>query len=254
MPSLDISRLDPQPAGFGQCGVCPYRDVGSAAVCFACASQRMQALPAQRCMTCDQALPASGTCSNYWCRRPASERHFQFIYAIAMRSGYLESAINAYKYSQRKGWASIFGRVLVGYLDDMDDAFTTYDLIVASPTYTAPRARRSWDHIGLILDRAHVEAAGRWPFDLGPTRAIVKVRDTPSLVGKRLVERRTIAEHDIRGSLHIPNPAAIRGRSVLVFDDVFTDGSTLREVARALRRSGAEMVAGIVLARQPWTR
>jgi predicted amidophosphoribosyltransferase len=205
-------------------------------------------------MTCDQALPASGTCSNYWCRRPASERHFQFIYAIAMRSGYLESAINAYKYSQRKGWASIFGRVLVGYLDDMDDAFTTYDLIVASPTYTAPRARRSWDHIGLILDRAHVEAAGRWPFDLGPTRAIVKVRDTPSLVGKRLVERRTIAEHDIRGSLHIPNPAAIRGRSVLVFDDVFTDGSTLREVARALRRSGAEMVAGIVLARQPWTR
>jgi predicted amidophosphoribosyltransferase len=38
-----------------------------------------------------------------------------------------------------------------------------------------------------------------------------------------------------------------------VFDDVFTEGSTLREVARALLMAGAEEVAGVVLARQPWT-
>ncbi len=171
-----------------------------------------------------------------------------------MRSGYLESAINSYKYNQRTGWASIFGRVLVGYLDDMADAFAAYDLVVASPTYTGSGARRTWDHIGLILDRAHVEAAGRWPFDVGPTRAIIKTRDTPSLVGKTLLQRRTIAESDIRSSLHVPEPAVVRGQSILVFDDVFTDGSTLREVARALVRVGANMVAGVVLARQPWTR
>jgi predicted amidophosphoribosyltransferase len=39
---------------------------------------------------------------------------------------------------------------------------------------------------------------------------------------------------------------------VLVIDDVFTEGSTLREVARALVTAGATEVAGLALTRQPW--
>jgi predicted amidophosphoribosyltransferase len=40
-----------------------------------------------------------------------------------------------------------------------------------------------------------------------------------------------------------------------VYDDIFTDGQTLNEVARALRYSGrAKLVSGITLARQPWRK
>jgi predicted amidophosphoribosyltransferase len=41
---------------------------------------------------------------------------------------------------------------------------------------------------------------------------------------------------------------------VLVFDDVFTDGFTLREVARALQAAGANSVCGVTLTRQPFRR
>jgi hypothetical protein len=37
-----------------------------------------------------------------------------------MRSGELEVAINRYKYAEAKGWAWIFGRVLAGYLEQID--------------------------------------------------------------------------------------------------------------------------------------
>ena len=40
--------------------------------------------------------------------------------------------------------------------------------------------------------------------------------------------------------------------NVLVYDDVFTDGLTLNEVARALRRVGANAVCGVTLCRQPY--
>ena len=40
----------------------------------------------------------------------------------------------------------------------------------------------------------------------------------------------------------------------MVIDDVFTEGSTLREVTRALILAGADEVAGLTLARQPWLR
>ena len=45
------------------------------------------------------------------------------------------------------------------------------------------------------------------------------------------------------------SPASAR---ILVIDDVLTEGSTLREVARALRGAGAREVAGLVLARPAW--
>jgi predicted amidophosphoribosyltransferase len=44
----------------------------------------------------------------------------------------------------------------------------------------------------------------------------------------------------------------VAGSRILVIDDVFTEGSTLREVARALVKAGADEVAGLTLARQPW--
>lgn len=253
MPPLDIARLNPQPAGFGKCGECAYRESGSTLVCFTCASTGMDRVKSGQCQTCNQRLPESGACFNYWCKRPLNERYFSFIHAIAMRSGALQSAINRYKYDGKTGWAGIFGRVLVGYMDEAPARIQGWDAIVPSPTFTGPGSRRQWDHIGLILDRATVEAADRWP-QLAPERGlIVKTTDTPSLAGKTWVQRRTIAETEIRASLHLPDASRVIGRRFLVFDDVFTDGSTLREIARALLVAGAEQVGGLVLARQPWS-
>ena len=251
MPAVNFDRLDPQPKGFGRCSQCAYRDVGSAAVCFACASRGIDLVGEGHCGICNQELPESGRCSNYWCNRPADERYFDLIYAVAMRSGPLQSAISLYKYDDKKGWAAIFGRVLVGYLDEHPRVMEGWDAIIPSPTYTGRGARRRWDHIGLILEKANLEAGGRWPVQLDPAY-IEKSRETESLVGETLVERRRICETELRGALRIPSTDDVAGRRFLVFDDVFTDGSTLREIARALLGAGALHVGGIVLARQPW--
>jgi predicted amidophosphoribosyltransferase len=232
---------------------CAYRDVGAAAVCFSCASQGVTLVGrAPHCTICNQLLPESGRCSNYWCRRPVEDRHFTFINAIAMRSGILQTAIDRYKYSEKRGWAAIFGRVLVGYLDVHPDLVDGWDAIIPSPTYLGSGARRTWDHIGRIIDQAAIEAGDRLPIWQG-SPIVIKTAETPSLVGKRLLERREICETELRGSLEVPTGASVRDRSFLVFDDVFTDGSTLREVAGALLAGGASRVSGLVLARQPWT-
>ncbi len=168
-----------------------------------------------------------------------------------MRSGALEEAINRYKYKGLKGWASIFGRVLVGYLDSHPRVAEDWDALIPNPTFTGPGAQRNWDHIRLILEKADVEAGGRWPFFLNP-QLIEKVSDTPRLVGMTLAERKLTSETKLRSALRVPDPSLVKGRSFLVFDDVFTDGSTLREVSRSLRLAGASQVGGIVLARQPW--
>jgi predicted amidophosphoribosyltransferase len=70
--------------------------------------------------------------------------------------------------------------------------------------------------------------------------------------GRPSEARRAIASGKLRQALYVPSPGFVAGARILVIDDVLTEGSTLREVARVLRRAGALEVAGLVLARPPW--
>ena len=59
----------------------------------------------------------------------------------------------------------------------------------------------------------------------------------------------------MRKALSISGPSVMKDQDILVYDDVFTDGFTLREVARALiENGGARRVCGVTLTRQPWKR
>jgi predicted amidophosphoribosyltransferase len=246
---VDLSRLNPQPTGFGKCEDCSYRDVGSAAICFTCASRTIDALPHPRCGVCEQALDNGGRCGNPIC--DWADRGFEFSRAISMMTGVLDQAIRRYKYKDKWGWAWIFGRVVVGHLDAHSATFEDFDIIAASPTYVG-ESGRSWDHIGLICERAAIEAGNRWPFDVSVPRIIVQERPTTRTAGKTWRQRYDIANRELRAALRIPDPELVRGRSVLLVDDVFTTGLTTHVVGQEIRAAGATRVAALVLARQPF--
>ncbi len=89
--------------------------------------------------------------------------------------------------------------------------------------------------------------------DLGPEPVVIKTGSTDSMTGKTYAQRRSIAEQQLRAVLKVPHPKRTAGKRILVYDDVFTDGHTLNEVARALRtEGGAASACGISLCRQPW--
>jgi predicted amidophosphoribosyltransferase len=161
----------------------------------------------------------------------------------------LRRAISRYKYRGETEWAEVFGRLLIGFLDDRMPWLDEYDFLLAMPGYRGPAARRSWDPVLRVAAVAERLAGPRWPFLHG---VIEKRRETPCMAGRTLVGRRAVAEGPLRRALRVVAPRQVASARILVVDDVFTEGSTLREVARALLMAGAEEVAGLVLARQPW--
>jgi predicted amidophosphoribosyltransferase len=242
--------------GFGRCQTCMYVDTGSPALCSRCASRTMEALPEpeQRCPVCEhpfnegEALCRNGPCNAGW-------REFDRNYAIAVRSGQLDRVIKRYKYQGARGWGRIFARILVGFLDANTEQFAPYDLITSSPTYVGPNGR-DFDHTGEVLVYANDDAAGRWPFDLGDPPVIVKTAATQRLVeAGGYQDRKAVAQGELRAALSVPDRAATAGKGILIYDDVFTDGLSLNEAARALRRQGgARRVSGITLARSIYGR
>lgn len=188
-----------------------------------------------------------GSCPNRWCRRP--DRVFSVAFSVGVHQASLRWAIARYKYRGERGLAAVFAAAVASYLDARPTWFEEFDLLTAVPAYLGPGGRRSWDPVGTILAALPARLGERW--SVSP-RAVTKVSETPGMAGRSWAQRQELARGPLRASLCVPDPALVAGRQVLVLDDVLTEGSTLREVARALRRAGATDVAGLVLARPPW--
>jgi len=73
-----------------------------------------------------------------------------------------------------------------------------------------------------------------------------KVKDTPHLTKVKDKDER---RKSVRDSFEISEPAVVKGKTVVLVDDVYTSGATTGEIIKILRRKGAENVVVFVLAK-----
>jgi predicted amidophosphoribosyltransferase len=194
------------------------------------------------CPVCALPLPPGTACPNFWCGR--DDRGFDLVWAIAPHTGALRRAIAGLKYRGESWQAARLGRMLARWLLEQAPCFEDVDLIVGVP------GSPSRDHVHRILAAA-APIADLWPLDTD-RRVLAKRTPTRAMIGTpSSALRRLWAAVELRAALEVTDHAAVQHKRLLVVDDVFTDGSTLREVALALRRAGAASVEGLALARQP---
>lgn len=204
---------------------------------------------ARGCAVCGLGLDhTQAGCPNPLCQR--ADRGFSVVFPVGMYAGAMRHALLRYKYKQELWWSTVFARSVARYLEGRSCWFEDFDLILGVPAYTGPGSRRGWDPVAGILDELRPLVEPSWEVASG---VVVKASETPPLQRLPGAQRRRCAESALRRSLIVARPAEVAGARVLLFDDVMTEGSTLREVARGLRAAGAAEVAGLVLARLPWT-
>jgi len=75
--------------------------------------------------------------------------------------------------------------------------------------------------------------------------AVCRRRATAAQTGLTPAQRRD----NVRGAFDVPRPAAVRGLSLLLIDDVLTTGSTVNACATTLKRAGAARVSVLTIAR-----
>ena len=218
-----------------------YRIAGVCYACFCAWSRQIN----RCCNTCGRADLELGLCQNPLCNR---DRWYDRNITISYREGVLHNRMDAYKFNGRRGWALIFARILLGFMNANVQTFQGYDLIIANPAY--PPGQAATSDTGRVLSIASQIDQYAWPFD-GIPQAIEKRQPTTSMKGKGWQQRAQIAETELRAALAIPNRQRTEGHRVLVYDDLYTTGHTLNEVARCLINvGGARQVTGISLARQ----
>src|SRR5438874_2595206 len=99
---------------------------------------------------------------------------------------------------------------------------------------------RRYNQAGLLAQAIH--AAG------GPPVApdwLIRRRRTPSQ-GRLGAAARS---RNVRGAFALRPGRSVKGKRIVIVDDVLTTGATVEECARVLRRAGAEVVGVLTLAR-----
>jgi predicted amidophosphoribosyltransferase len=236
-------------AQFPDCHGCAYFRTGPPPTCLACASRRLSRPGADSCPVCAQRLAADGRCGNELCRSPA--RRIGRIHAIGYHAGPLRGAIFRYKYRGVHTWSVVFGRLLLAWLE-ANLASDPPGLIVANPSFVGP-AGQAFAHTEAVLAAAAAaDTDRRWPFDTADPAAIVKCRATLRSADAAAWSKRVVGR-ELREALLLPQPERIRGRFVVVYDDVCTTGTQLEAIAGCLLDDGgAARVEAVVLARAAW--
>lgn len=74
---------------------------------------------------------------------------------------------------------------------------------------------------------------------------IVRVRHTIPQIGLNPKERRD----NVRDAFAVPHPEQVKGKKILLLDDLYTTGATAKECARVLRKAGARQIEVLTVAR-----
>lgn len=201
-----------------------------------------------RCVLCRRFLRKEETDLCRDCRRNGPEylntkTKVQFLDSFAAvwyYEGRVRDSLRRYKFYGARSYASSYGRLLAMKLQE--GAPDGFDILTWVPVSTLRRMRRGYDQAQLLA-----RSVGR-ELDMVPVLTIKKIRHNPQQSRIRDAARRRA---NVLGAYRVIEPEQVRGKRILLLDDIFTTGATVGECARMLRMSGAEEVHCAVVAAAP---
>ncbi|SHG83398.1 comF family protein [Kaistia soli DSM 19436] len=220
------------------------------------------------CMACGKPVATSGAlCSPCWgvirwIERPFCERlaipfgydigpgalsaeaiahppPFGRLRAVCLYGAEAGHIVQALKYGDRTELAKPIGAMMARALGPIADEV---DVVLPVPLHRRRLWQRRFNQSALISEA--LASVIHRPYE---PALIARIRPTRQQVGLKANER----AKNVEGAFRVPSALApaLKGRRVLLVDDVYTTGATVKAVTRALLRGGAKSVDVAVFAR-----
>jgi ComF family protein len=220
----------------GLCAVCRGRGTGRAGA--DCPTRFAQAVPRRRrcALPVAAGVVACGACLAAPPPFDAASARVDYAYPW-------DRLIPSFKFHAALDLAPVFAEAIVEACAERDAGAAPAVVVPVPPSVARLRERgcnQAWELARRTARRLRGEA---------DAHLLLPIRDTPHRLALPPEER----AGNVHGAFAVEpcRLSEVRGRTIAVVDDVMTTGSTLAEIARALKGAGAERVEAWVLARTP---
>ncbi|KAB0666079.1 ComF family protein [Oryzomonas japonica] len=212
-------------------------DAGPLHICPAC-RERMPAVAHPLCPVCG--IPFLGVGGDHVCGAcRQAQPDFAAARAALVYEGECRELIHAYKYRYKTHLRRPLALLTAAPLRDFVAACAP-ELIVPVPLHVRRLRERGFNQAVLLGEIWSRE----WgvPLERGAMR---RIRWTEPQITLTAAQRRD----NVKGAFDVRDAGVVKGRRVLLVDDVYTTGSTVKECAHVLKAAGASEVAVVTVAR-----
>lgn len=192
------------------------------------------------CAECLRHIPLHGRAI------PFPRADYTLIAATSYVSSEAQALVKALKYDSVRDAASTMALITAAAARDTleRELLTREEWVMAPiPLYPSRERKRGWNQSALFAEALrHHEFLRRVPI----VHALFRTRHTDTQTEKLDHKARRA---NVENCFVVAAPDAVRGKNILLIDDVTTSGATLEEAAHALKRAGAHCITALVFAK-----
>lgn len=162
-----------------------------------------------------------------------------FIHSVGLYEDKLKKAIGRFKYNGKINLAKPLGGIMAKYVNSMMDV-NSIDFIIPVPLHRSRHLTRGFNQSELLSQ----ELSGHFKI--------------PTISGLLQRTRETLPQFDlppkeryknVKGAFSVNNKDFIKGKKILLVDDIYTTGATISECTIALKEAQPQKIQVLTLSR-----
>ena len=207
-------------------------------VCAQCWGSIKRNLP-PFCHSCGRQLEKKNFSKNICPVCQKTQLHFDRAYAPCVYTGAIKELIHEFKYKNKDYLGPVLSRPMVDFIREYNLPMDLIDFIIPMPLHKTKMREREFNQAEILSK--HI--AGEFKKDVF-TDILVRHRSTKTQTDLEINDR----FQNVKGSFSVTTQADIKGKRLLLIDDVLTTGATSSEAALSLKNAGASIVFVLTLA------
>ncbi len=166
-------------------------------------------------------------------------KYFKELISILKYEGIIRDKILQYKFEDKAYIYKTFAKIVLKN-KKVCGLLKKYDIIIPVPIHKKRKLQRGYNQTQLIAKEISKN------IDIKLCNNVL-VKNKNTIAQSKLNKNKR--KQNIKGAFKALNVQNIQGKSVLLFDDIYTTGSTANECSKILKEAGAKIVGVLTIAK-----
>lgn len=165
--------------------------------------------------------------------------YFERAFSACIYEGVLKELIHQFKYSDKEYLGNILSELLIDFIKQYNIAVEAFDYLVPVPLHKRKLREREFNQAEILAKFL------AYRFNLKLLKdGLLRIRDTATQTELKENERLK----NVKGCFRANPEVELKGKNILLIDDLLTTGATCSEAAFALKKAGCNQVVVLTLA------